>query len=87
MTLRRAKERNMGARGRPDHLAQNGTKKRREKPIMLKGHCFPLTPDRLILSLLLAEVLLFLSNWLAWPAWHKGYAVLTCVAMVGVTLC
>jgi len=45
-----------------------------------KPRWYRLTPDRLILSLLVAEVLLFLSNWLRWPAWHKGYAVLTCVA-------
>jgi hypothetical protein len=43
-----------------------------------------LTPDRCVLLLLLVEALLFLSNWLAWPAWHKGYAVLACVAMVGL---
>ena len=41
-----------------------------------------LTPDRLILSLLVAETLLFLSNWLAWPAWHRGYAVLMVGAMM-----
>ena len=39
------------------------------------------TPDRLVLSLLVAEALLWLSNWPDWPAWHKGYAVLACVAM------
>ena len=44
------------------------------------------TPDRVVLLLLLVEALLFLSNWLGWPAWHKGYAVLTCVALVGVAL-
>ena len=27
-----------------------------------------------------------LSDRLAWPAWHKGYAVLTCVAVVGVVM-
>lgn len=57
---------------------------------------YRLTPDRVVLLLLVAEVLLFLSNWLAWPAWHKGYAVLdppswhkgyavlTCMAIAGV---
>jgi len=50
----------------------------------IRTHRFRLTPDRLILSLLIAECLLWLSNWLGWPAWHKGYAVLTCVAMVGL---
>ena len=47
---------------------------------------FHLTPGRLVLLLLVAEALFFLSNWLGWPAWHKGYAVLTCVAAVGVTI-
>ena len=47
---------------------------------------FHLTPDRCVLLLLLVEALLFLSNWLGWPAWHKGYAVLTCVAVVGVAM-
>ncbi|MGA2254797.1 MAG: hypothetical protein ABSG53_09060 [Thermoguttaceae bacterium] len=42
------------------------------------------TPDRLVLSLLVAEALLWLSNWPDWPAWHKGYAVLTCGAIVGL---
>ena len=45
-----------------------------------------LTPDRCVLLLLLVEALLFLSNWLGWPAWHKGYAVLTGVAVVGVAM-
>ena len=36
--------------------------------------------------LLLAEVLLWLSNWLGWPAWHKGYAVLVGVAIVGAAM-
>ena len=31
------------------------------------------------------EGLLWLSEWLGWPVWHKGYAVLTAVAVVGVT--
>ena len=43
---------------------------------------FRLTPGHLILGLLLAECLLWLSDRLGWPAWHKGYAVLTCVAAV-----
>jgi hypothetical protein len=45
-----------------------------------------LTPGRLIAGLLIAECLLWLSNRLGWPAWHKGYAVLTGVASVGVVL-
>ena len=42
--------------------------------------------DYLALLLLVAECLLWLSNRLAWPAWHKGYAVLVCVAAFGMTL-
>jgi hypothetical protein len=45
---------------------------------------FHLTPGSLIALLLGVEVLLWLSNWLGWPALHKGYAVLTCMATVGV---
>ena len=47
---------------------------------------YRLTPDRLVLLLLVAECLLWLSNWLGWPTWHKGYAILTCVAVVGVAM-
>jgi hypothetical protein len=47
---------------------------------------FRLTPGLVVLLLLVVEALLFLSNWLAWPAWHKGYAVLTCAAAVGVAM-
>jgi hypothetical protein len=43
-----------------------------------------LTPDRLVLLLLAVEGLLWLSDRLGWPAWHKGYAVLVAVASVGV---
>ncbi len=45
---------------------------------------YRLTPDRLILVLLAVEGLLWLSERLGWPVWHKGYAVLTAVATVGV---
>ncbi len=57
---------------------------------------YRLTPDRLVLLLLVVECLLWLSDRLGWPAWHKGYAVLdsptwhkgyavlTCMAVVGV---
>ena len=38
-----------------------------------KPHWFHLTPDRLVLLLLAAEGLLWLSDRLGWPAWHKGY--------------
>ena len=44
---------------------------------------FHLTPDRLVLPLLAVEVLLWLSERFGWLGWHKGYAVLTSVAVVG----
>jgi hypothetical protein len=47
---------------------------------------FHLTPGRFVLLLLLVEALLWLSERLGWLAWHKGYAVLTGVAVVGVVL-
>jgi hypothetical protein len=49
-----------------------------------KPRWYHLTPDRLVLLLLVIEGLLCLSERLGWPAWHKGYAVLTAVASVGV---
>ena len=45
---------------------------------------FHLTPGRFVLLLLAVEVLLWLSDRFGWLGWHKGYAVLTAVAMVGV---
>ena len=47
---------------------------------------YRLTPDRLVLLLLVVEVALWLSDRLGWPAWHKGYAVSIAVAAVGLTL-
>ena len=43
-------------------------------------------PAWLVLGSLVATGGLWLSNWLGWPAWHKGYAVLAAVAGVGVVL-
>ncbi len=45
-----------------------------------------LTPGRFVLALLAVEGLLWLSDRFGWLGWHKGYAVLTCVASVGVFL-
>jgi hypothetical protein len=45
-----------------------------------------LAPGRFLVGLLALEGLLWLSDRLGWPAWHKGYAVLTAVAVVGVAL-
>jgi hypothetical protein len=44
------------------------------------------TPACLILGLLVVEGLLWLSERYQWPTWHKGYAVLTAVATVGVVM-
>ena len=44
------------------------------------------TPGWLVLGSLLLTGLIWLSNWLGWPAWHKGYAVLAAIAGVGVVL-
>ena len=44
------------------------------------------TPDRSVLALLAVEGLLWLSDRLGWPTWHKGYAVLTAVASVGAAM-
>ena len=45
---------------------------------------FHLTPGRFVLPLLAVECLLWLSERIGWLGWHKGYAVLTGVAVLGV---
>ncbi len=47
---------------------------------------FHLTPDRFVIGLLAVEGLLWLSDRFGWLGWHKGYAVLTAVAVVGVAM-
>ena len=47
---------------------------------------YRLTPGRAVVGLLVVECLLWLSNWLGWPHWHRGYAVLTAVALVPAAL-
>jgi hypothetical protein len=49
-----------------------------------KRRWYHLTPDRAIVALLAVECLLWLSYRLGCPTWHKGYAVLTGVATLGV---
>ena len=44
------------------------------------------TPGRFLIGLLAVEVLLWLSERFGWLGWHKGYAVLTGVAVVGVAM-
>lgn len=53
-----------------------------DPPETPKLRWFRPTPGRFLLVLLAVEGLLWLSDWLRWPAWHKGYAVLTAVAVV-----
>jgi len=45
-----------------------------------------LTPAWVPVVLLVVEGLLWLSNRVGWPAWHKGYAVLATLATVGMAL-
>jgi hypothetical protein len=52
----------------------------------LKPRWYRLTPDRLVIGLLIVEGLLWLSERFQWPTWHKGYAVLIAVAAVGVAM-
>ena len=47
---------------------------------------FHLTPGRVVLLLLAVECLLWLSERIGWLGWHKGYAVLTGVASIGVAM-
>jgi len=47
---------------------------------------YRLTPAWLIYGLLVVQGLLWLSEWFQWPSWHKGYAVLSAVAVVGVVV-
>jgi hypothetical protein len=55
-------------------------------------HCEPklrwyrLRPDHVIVGLLAAECLLWLSDREGSPEWHKGYAVLTGVGLLGVAI-
>ena len=49
---------------------------------MTQTRWFHLTPDRFVIGLLAVEVLLWLSERFGWLGWHKGYAVLTAVAVV-----
>ena len=49
-----------------------------------KPRWYRLTPDRLVIGLLVVECLLWLSERFQWPIWHKGYPVMIAVAMVGL---
>ncbi len=46
-----------------------------------RSRCFRPSPAWLVVALLIATVGLWLSSCLGWPAWHKGYAVLTAMAI------
>ncbi len=47
---------------------------------------FRIAPHHCLAALLTVEGLLWLSNRLGWPPWHKGYAVLTAVATVAAMM-
>ncbi len=47
---------------------------------------FHLTPGRVVIALLAVEGLLWASQRFGWIAWHKGYAVLTALAVVSVVM-
>ena len=47
---------------------------------------YRITSDRVVVGLLVLECLLWLSQRFGWLPWHKGYAVLTAVASVGVAI-
>ncbi len=47
---------------------------------------YRLTPDRFVIGLLVVEGFLWVSDRFGWLPWHKGYAVLTAVVLVGVLL-
>ena len=47
---------------------------------------FRLTPGRFVIGLLVVEAILWFSDRFGWLGWHKGYAVLTGVAAVGVAM-
>ena len=47
---------------------------------------FHFTPSRFVIGLLAVEGLLWLSDRFGWLGWHKGYAVLTGVAVVGLAM-
>ena len=49
-----------------------------------KPRWFHPTPSWLIFGLLAVEGPLWLSERFQWPMWHKGYAVLTAVGLVGL---
>ena len=57
-----------------------------EAPTQAQRRWFHLTLGRFVIGLLAVEVLLWLSDRFGWLGWHKGYAVLTGVAVMGVGL-
>jgi hypothetical protein len=47
---------------------------------------YHITPGRFVTGLLAVDVFLWLSERFGWLAWHKGYAVLTALASIGVAM-
>jgi hypothetical protein len=53
----------------------------------LRRHWLRVTPDLLVIGLLVVECLLWALHWLGgWPHWDKGRAVLTCIVAVGLVM-
>ena len=51
-----------------------------------KPRWYRLTPDRIVIGVLVVECLLWLSDRFAWLSWYKGYAVLAGVGLVAVAI-
>lgn len=51
-----------------------------------RARWFHLTPDRVVIALLAVQGLLWASEVFGWVGWHKGYAVLTGVGVVGAAM-
>jgi hypothetical protein len=66
--------------------AWNGYDAAMNDTIKSRTRFYRLTPGRFVLALLAVEVLLWLSERFGWIGWHKGYAVLTGLAVVGVAM-
>jgi hypothetical protein len=54
--------------------------------LIAKHPWYRLTPDRLIVGLIVVECLLWLSEVLGWPRWQKGYAVVIGLTLVGLAM-
>lgn len=57
-----------------------------DQPETPRPRWYRLTPGRFLVALLVVEALLWLSERFKWLPWHKGYAVLTTVAVVAAAV-